>query len=48
MIDPYKAEHPDEDEIIGDDEPVMIDDVTEAERLREIKIKNGIPLDEDE
>jgi hypothetical protein len=48
MIDPYKAEHPDEEEEHVDDEPVMIDDVTEAERLREIKIRNGIPLDEDE
>ena len=44
MIDPYKAEHPElftapeED----DDDIVMRDDVTEKERLEEIKKRNGI------
>ncbi len=42
MIDPYKAEHPElypeEEEI----ETVMHDDVTEAERLAEIKKRNNI------
>ena len=51
MIDPYKTEE-DEPAVSPygdeDDEQIMVDDVTEAERLREIKIKNGIPLDEDE
>ena len=40
MIDPYLAEHPEETEY--DDEPIMLDDVTEAERLEEIKRKNNI------
>lgn len=40
MIDPYKAEHPDPVE----DEPeiIMTDDVTERERLEEIKKRNGL------
>lgn len=44
MIDPYKAEHPEEfpDEGPYDDEVIMQDDVTEAERLEEIKQRNGI------
>ena len=42
MIDPYKEEHPDE---FGEEEEVeviMRDDVTEAERLAEIKKRNGL------
>ena len=45
IIDPYKAEHPelyaDEEEEI-DDEVIMRDDVTERERLEEIKKRNNI------
>lgn len=43
MIDPYKAEHPEEfsDEVDGE-EAIMNDDVTELERLEEIKKRNGI------
>ena len=36
MIDPYLKDHPEEAEAY-DDVPVMIDDVTEAQRLEEIK-----------
>lgn len=43
IIDPYKAEHP---ELYPDeesyDEVIMRDDVTERERLEEIKMKNNI------
>ena len=44
IIDPYKAEHPEEfaDTDGEDDEVIMRDDVTERERLEEIKRKNGI------
>ena len=44
MIDPYYAEHPEErpDRHFDDDEIVMHDDVTERERLEEIKRKNGM------
>lgn len=42
MIDPYKAEHPEEFEEEVEDEVIMHDDVTEAERLAEIKRKNNI------
>lgn len=44
MIDPYLAEHPEEDpdRPYDDTEAVMSDDVTEAQRLAEIKRKNGI------
>ena len=41
MIDPYLAENPKED-VTNDAEVIMHDDVTERERLREIKRKNGI------
>ena len=43
IIDPYMAEHPElcESEV-EDDEVVMRDDVTERERLEEIKRRNGI------
>ena len=40
MIDPYKEEHPDPEP--EDDEVIMADDATEAERLEEIKRRNGI------
>ena len=43
MIDPYKAEHPEEfTDASSDDEIIMHDDVTERERLDEIKKRNGI------
>ena len=42
MIDPYLDEHPEEREEIRDDDAIMKDDVTERERLEEIKKKNGI------
>ena len=43
MIDPYLEEHPEEkgDEDY-DDEPIMTDDVTERQRLEEIKRRNNI------
>ena len=43
MIDPDKAEHPEEFENeINEEEIIMVDEVTERERLEEIKKKNGI------
>jgi uncharacterized membrane protein YesL len=42
MIDPYLAEHPEEAEMDYDDEIIMSDDVTERERLEEIKKRNNI------
>jgi hypothetical protein len=40
MIDPYMAEHP---ELVVDDiDPIMMDDVTESERLEEIKKRNNM------
>ena len=43
MIDPYLKEHPEEDPYIDiDQEVIMTDDVTERERLEEIKKRNGI------
>jgi hypothetical protein len=42
MIDPYMEEHPEE---FPEEEPVeviMRDDVSEAERLAEIKRRNGV------
>jgi len=46
MIDPYYDEHPELSEGYGseddDDEVIMRDDVTERERLEEIKRRNGI------
>ena len=45
IIDPYKAEHPElypEEENSFDDEIIMRDDVTERERLEEIKKRNNI------
>jgi len=45
LIDPYKAEHPELFEKPGDSadfEVIMRDDVTEKERLEEIKRRNGI------
>lgn len=44
MIEPYLEEHPEENSAIDDDdfEPIMRDDVTEKERLEEIKRKNNI------
>lgn len=40
MIDPYLAENPPTPKT--EDEPIMIDDVTEAERLEKIKKRNGL------
>jgi hypothetical protein len=42
MIDPYLAEHPEEAPDVAQDEVIMRDDVTEKERLEEIKKRNGI------
>ncbi|MBQ2875855.1 MAG: DUF624 domain-containing protein [Clostridia bacterium] len=42
MIDPYYAEHPELVESHEDEEVVMHDDVTERERLAEIKKRNNI------
>jgi uncharacterized membrane protein YesL len=43
MIDPYLAEHPEEREPENDDtEVIMRDDVTEKERLEEVKRRNNI------
>ena len=42
MIDPYYEEHPEEAPVVPDDEPIMVDDVTERERLEAIKKKNNI------
>ena len=42
MIDPYLAEHPELAPTYDDVEPIMHDDVTERERLEEIKRRNGI------
>ncbi len=42
MIDPYLAEHPEEALDEEYEEPIMHDDVTELERLEEIKKKNGL------
>jgi len=42
MIDPYLAEHPEEAPEVYDDEIIMSDDVTERERLEEIKRRNSI------
>ena len=40
MIDPYLEEHPEENEDV--DDVIMHDDVTERERLEEIKKRNGL------
>lgn len=42
MIDPYLAEHPEEAPEESDLEVIMSDDVTERERLEEIKRRNSI------
>lgn len=43
MIDPYNTDGDgDAEEVDEDDEPVMKDDVTEAQRLEDIKRRNGI------
>lgn len=42
MIDPYLAEHPEEVPEESDTEIIMSDDVTERERLEEIKKRNSI------
>ena len=43
MIDPYYAEHPEERPVVDeDDEIIMSDDVTAAERLKDIKKRNNI------
>ena len=43
MIDPYVAEHPELARPSHDDEEIIMrDDVTERERLEEIKRRNGI------
>ena len=42
MIAPYLAEHPEEAPEVYDDEIIMSDDVTERERLEEIKRRNSL------
>ena len=42
MIDPYLAEHPEEAPSYDDEETIMIDDVTERERLEQIKKRNSM------
>ncbi len=42
MIEPYYAEHPEERPVEEETEVLMRDDVTERERLEEIKKRNGI------
>lgn len=42
MIDPYLAEHPEEAPSYDDQETIMIDDVTERERLEQIKKRNSM------
>ena len=42
MIDPYLADHPEEAPKSYDDEIIMSDDVTERERLKEIKKRNSM------
>ena len=42
MIDPYLKEHPEEAPDSYDEEAIMIDDVTERERLEEIKKRNSL------
>ncbi len=42
MIDPYLAEHPEEAPQNSDEEVIMSDDVTERERLEEIKKRNSL------
>ena len=41
MIDPYLEEHPEDQEPLSGDEPIMRDDVTEKERLEAIKKRLG-------
>ncbi len=43
MIDPYNAEHPEEATDPSDDEVIMHDEVTERERIAEIRRRNGLP-----
>ncbi|MBE6645148.1 MAG: DUF624 domain-containing protein [Ruminococcaceae bacterium] len=45
MIDPYLDEHPDERPEASSEEAIMKDDVTEKERIEEIKKRNGISYD---
>ena len=49
MIDPYYEEHPDEKPTPAgeSEEVIMHDDVTERERLEEIRRRNGMPSAED-
>ena len=42
MIDPYLAEHPEEAPTYDDEEVIMSDDVTERERLEQIKKRNSM------
>lgn len=43
MIDPYYAEHPEEREEFSEDDIIMHDEVTERERIAEIRERNGLP-----
>lgn len=42
MIDPYNKEHGITEHTASDDDVIMKDDVTEAERLEEVKKRNGL------
>jgi hypothetical protein len=42
MIDPYLKEHPEEAPSYDEEEVIMTDDVTERERLEEIKKRNSL------
>ncbi len=44
MIDPYYKDHPEEKPEEFDDDPIMIDDVTERERLEAIKASHDLDL----
>ena len=47
MIEPYLNEHPEARKTQSDEEAIMKDDVTEKQRLEEIKKRNGITDSDD-
>ena len=47
MIEPYLNEHPEACKTQSDEEAIMKDDVTEKQRLEEIKKRNGITDSDD-
>ena len=50
IIEPYYEEHPEERPVdeYENDEVLMRDDVTERERLAEVKARNGIRTNDEE